>query len=207
KLYIRVTPEGSSFTSFAQVISAAVKKRHLQLPARAQDFYDPPMKGALKSRMCLTDQFMFLNKAAIKTEKDFKEDGSLLDPWKLCSLQQVEELKSVIRIGPIWFSGINIFVCMAQLNTFSVLQALTMDRQLGHSFKIPAGTFGIFTMLALTAFLPLYDRVIVPMSRRYEQKRHYPFAESRGGIRTVNIIHVGGSRGRDKAAERGSAPR
>nr|BEK82043.1 NPF transporter [Taxus x media] len=170
KLYIRVTPEGSSFTSFAQVISAAVKKRHLRLPARAQDFYDPPMKGTLKSRMCLTDQFMFLNKAAIKTEKDFKEDGSVLDPWKLCSLQQVEELKSVIRIGPIWFSGINVFVCMAQLNTFSVLQALTMDRQLGHSFKIPAGTFGIFTMLALTAFLPLYDRVIVPMSRRMSRK-------------------------------------
>jgi peptide/histidine transporter 3/4 len=61
---------------------------------------------------------------------------------------------------------ISLFVCMAQLNTFSVLQAETMDRHLGKHFQIPAGSFGIFTMLALTLFLPFYDKFIVPFSRR-----------------------------------------
>uniref|UniRef100_A0A0D6R3B4 Major facilitator superfamily (MFS) profile domain-containing protein n=1 Tax=Araucaria cunninghamii TaxID=56994 RepID=A0A0D6R3B4_ARACU len=176
-LYIRISPEGSSFTSFAQVVAAAYKKRHLSLPSpseEAQQFYDPPMKetavgakSTSSSRILpVTRQLMFLNKAAIKTEQDFREDGSVVDPWRICSLQQVEELKSVIRIAPIWLAGINICVCMAQLNTFSVLQAQTMNRHLGSHFKIPAGTFGIFTMLTLTFFLPIYDRIVVPYSRR-----------------------------------------
>lgn len=98
--------------------------------------------------------------------QDFKEDGSVAFPWRLCSLQQVEELKSVIRIAPIWSSTISIFVCLAQLNTFSVLQAEMMDRHVGRHFQIPAGSFGIFTMLTLTLFLPIYDRFIVPFTRR-----------------------------------------
>jgi len=166
KLYIRVTPEGSSLTSFLQVLVGAGRKRHLSLPPQTSDYYDPPQEGILKSRMALTDQFMFLNKASIKLPQDFKEDGSVAHTWRLCSLQQVEELKSVIRIAPIWSSTIGIFVCLAQLNTFSVLQAETMDRHLGKNFQIPAGSFGIFSMLALTLFLPIYDRFIVPFSRR-----------------------------------------
>ncbi|XP_057839241.2 protein NRT1/ PTR FAMILY 2.9 [Cryptomeria japonica] len=186
KIYILVSPEGSSFTSFAQVIVCAIKKRHLRLPSEqavAEDFYDPPMKGSLKSRMALTHQFMFLNKAALKTEQDLKSDGSGVDPWRLCSLQQVEELKSVIRIAPIWLSGINVNVCVAQLNTFSVLQALTMDRHLGKNFEVPAGSFQIFTMLALTLFLPLYDRVIMPFTRR--------MSKGGNGISLLQRIGVG----------------
>nr|AQX43140.1 NPF family transporter [Pinus pinaster] len=166
KLYVRVRPEGSSLTSFLQVLVGAVRKRHLSLPSQISDYHDPPHIGVLKSRMALTDQFMFLNKASIKIPDDFKEDGSVAFPWRLCSLQQVEELKSVIRIAPIWSSTISIFVCLAQLNTLSVLQAQMMDRHVGKHFQIPAGSFGIFTMLAFTLFLPIYDRFIVPFSRR-----------------------------------------
>ncbi|XP_057844679.2 protein NRT1/ PTR FAMILY 2.13 [Cryptomeria japonica] len=186
RLYVLVSPEGSSFTSFAQVIVCAIKKRHLRLPSeqsQAEDFYDPPIKGDLKSRMVLTDQFMFLNKAALKTEQDLNSDGSVVDPWRLCSLQQVEELKSVIRIAPIWLSGINIHVCLAQLNTFSVLQALTMDRHLGEKFQVPAGSFGIFTMLVVTLFLPFYDRVMVPFTRR--------ISKDGNGITLLQRIGVG----------------
>eukprot|EP00253_Pinus_taeda_P001869 PITA_01869 len=166
KLYIRVRPEGSSFTRFLQVLVGAVRKLHLSLPSQTSDYYDPPQIGVLKSRMALTDDFMFLNKASIKIPQDFKEDGSVAFPWRLCSLQQVEELKSVIRIAPIWSSTISIWVCMAQLYTFSILQAKMMDRHVGKHFQIPAGSFAVFSMLALTLFLPIYDRFIVPFSRR-----------------------------------------
>lgn len=67
---------------------------------------------------------------------------------------------------PVWSSTIGIFMCLAQLNTFSVLQAETMDRHLGKHFQIPAGSFGIFGMLALTLFLPIYDKYVVPFSMR-----------------------------------------
>lgn len=166
KLYILVAPEGSPFTSFLQVLVSAARKRHLSLSSQTSEYYDPLPNGVLKSRVVLTEQFMFLNKASIKTQEDLKEDGSVANPWRLCSLQQVEELKSVIRIVPIWSSTISLFVWMVQLNTFSVLQAETMDRHFGKHFQIPAGSFGIFTMLTVTLFLPVYDRCIVPFSRR-----------------------------------------
>lgn len=183
KLYIRVKPEGSSFTSFAQVIVAATKKRQLHLPSMEDDLYDPPTIGAFKSKLPLTDQFLFLNKAAIKTKEDFGDDGCVVDPWRICSLHQVEELKSVIRIIPIWLAAINLFVCTAQLNTFSILQAETMDRHLGKSFNIPQGTFGVFTMIALTLFLPLYDKIIMPYSKR--------MTKSGKGITMLQRIGVG----------------
>ena len=99
--------------------------------------------------------FRFRNKVSIKIPQDFKEDGSMSHTWRLCSLQQMEEMKSVIRITPIWSSTINIFVFLAQLNTLSVLQAETMDIHLGKHFQLLAGSFGIFTMPALTLFFSL----------------------------------------------------
>eukprot|EP00253_Pinus_taeda_P034271 PITA_34271 len=166
KLYIRVTPEGSSFTRLLQVLVAAVRKCHLSLPSQTSDYYDPPQNGVVNSRMARTDQFMFLNKASIKVPRDFKEDGSVVHPWRLCSLQQVEELKSLIRIGPIWFSTISLAVCLTQQYTFFVVQAETMDTHVGKHFQIPAGSFVAFSMLAVILFLPIYDRHIVPFSRR-----------------------------------------
>jgi hypothetical protein len=58
KLYIHVKPEGSTLTSFLQVLVGAGRKRHLSLPSQTSDYYNPPQNGVLKSRMALTDQFM-----------------------------------------------------------------------------------------------------------------------------------------------------
>jgi hypothetical protein len=58
KLYIRVTPEGSSLTSFLQVFVGAGRKRHLLLPSQTSNYYHPPHNRVLKSRMALTDHFM-----------------------------------------------------------------------------------------------------------------------------------------------------
>lgn len=120
-------------------------------------------------------RFLFtrwLNKAAIITEKDeINEDGSAADPWNLCSMQQVEEIKCVIRVIPIWVSGVLYYVVLAQTQTYLVFQALQTDRRLGHgSFKIPAATYNIFTMISLTIWIPVYDRILVPLLRRITRK-------------------------------------
>eukprot|EP01018_Ginkgo_biloba_P002380 Gb_15520 [translate_table: standard] len=164
-LYIHVEPEGSAFTGFAQVIVASVRKRQLPLPSEPADLYDPPQQGKIDA-LPKTQQFMFLNKAAIKTAQDFHPDGSVASPWRLCTLQQVEELKSVIRILPIWASGIAIFTAFAQQSSFSVFQARSMDRHLGPNFQIPAGSFSVFGLLTISVWLPIYDRLVVPFVRR-----------------------------------------
>lgn len=47
----------------------------------------------------------FLNKAAMIWDNDLKADGSPVNKWKLCSVQQGEELKCVIKTVPIWASA------------------------------------------------------------------------------------------------------
>ncbi|KAL5973653.1 hypothetical protein ACLOJK_030307 [Asimina triloba] len=108
----------------------------------------------------------FLNKAAIVTDGELKSDGSPENPWRLGSIQHIEELKCLIRIVPIWISGIICFLAMAQQSTFTLSQALKMDRHLGPHFRIPAGSLAVINMLALTAFIPVYDRLLVPAARR-----------------------------------------
>ena len=111
--------------------------------------------------------FRFLNKAAIVCDEDLSPEGNPVNPWKLCSVQQIEEVKCLIRIVPIWASGITCFVALAQQFTFAILQALTMNRHLGPHFEIPAGSLATISMLALTLFIPVYDRILIPITRKF----------------------------------------
>ncbi|RWR77628.1 Proton-dependent oligopeptide transporter family [Cinnamomum micranthum f. kanehirae] len=170
KVYIYVSPEGSIFSSIAQVFVAAYKKRRLELPhanEQPQVLYDPSSpKDSTTSKLPLTQQFRCLNKAAIIAEGELNPDGSPSNHWKLCSIQQVEELKCLIRIMPIWASGIICFTALAQQATFTVSQARKMDRHLGPNFQIPPGSLSVISMFALTVFIPIYDRILIPMARR-----------------------------------------
>jgi len=115
--------------------------------------------------------FRFLDKAAIITEEDKVTEGSssVPSPWRLNTVHRVEELKSIIRMAPIWASGILVITAAAQQNTFSLQQAQTMDRRISRasSFKIPAGSMSVFTMLAMLSTISLYDRVLIPLARRF----------------------------------------
>ncbi|KAJ0981643.1 hypothetical protein J5N97_009898 [Dioscorea zingiberensis] len=174
RLYVYVPPEGSIFSGIVQVLVASFKKRSLKLPdpddVKVQEsslLYNPPVKSDRVIKLPLSSQFSFLNKAAIKCDDDeIKADGSPTNPWRLCSIQQVEEVKCLIRIIPLWFSGIVCFLALAQQWTFTVLQSITMDRHLGPHFQIPAGTLVSIALLSLTLFIPIYDQIFVPMARK-----------------------------------------
>nr|BEK82040.1 NPF transporter [Taxus x media] len=157
-LYIRARPEGSPFTGLAQVVVACVRKRNLHLPSNSQDFYYGNIMDSAK--LPPTPQFRFLNKAAIKTSQDSPDPN----PWKLCSVKQVEELKSILKTLPIMSSAIIPNIIASQMMTFAVLQALTMDRNLGPHFQIPAASFIVFGLLSSAIVLPVYDKLIVPFA-------------------------------------------
>ncbi|GJN16945.1 hypothetical protein PR202_gb03974 [Eleusine coracana subsp. coracana] len=173
RLYIHVPPERSIFSGIAQVLVASFKKRKLKLPCphdiNQQELvlYNPPTRGKRLFRLPITSQFRFLNKGAIVWDGDVNDDGSARNSWELSSIQQIEEVKCLIRIVPICFSGILCFVAMAQQFTFIVLQAFTMDCHLGPHFEIPAGTVTSISLIALTVFIAIYDRIIVPFARQF----------------------------------------
>ncbi|XVE75177.1 hypothetical protein DITRI_Ditri12bG0074700 [Diplodiscus trichospermus] len=185
RIYVYVKPQGSIFSSIVQVFVASYKKRQLKLPAEGQEigvFFDPPLKENVLSKLPLTYQFRFLNKAAIITENELQPDGSR-NKWRLCSIQDVEEVKCLIRIIPIWASGIISYTSIAQQETFTVSQALKMDRHLGPKFQIPAGSLGTISMITIGIFLPIYERIIVPALRKFTKRE--------GGITPLQRIGIG----------------
>ncbi|KAK8953482.1 putative peptide/nitrate transporter [Platanthera guangdongensis] len=110
-----------------------------------------------------------LDKASILASSDEvqPEDGKPINPWRLCSSQHVEEVKCIIRILPIWSTGVLYNMAMTQQGTYVVFQALQSDCRLGNNgFQIPAGSFTVFNMLALTIWIPIYDRIVVPRLQR-----------------------------------------
>lgn len=185
KLYVKIVPEGSPLTSVLQVIVAAIKKRKLALPENYSLMFNHVPTKTVNSRLPYTDQFRFLNKAAIITPgEEVKDDGSACDPWKLCSVQQVEEVKCVVRVIPIWISGIFYYIVLGQMNTYVVFQAMQMDRRIGTShFKVPAASYTVFAMMSLTVWIPVYDRLLIPFLRKLTKKE--------SGITMLQRIGIG----------------
>lgn len=92
----------------------------------------------------------------------------LVNPWMLCTVTQVEELKAIIRLLPIWASGIMFSAVYSQMGSLFVLQGLTMDRRLApSSFKIPSASLSIFDTISVIIWVPIYDRIIVPVARKF----------------------------------------
>lgn len=101
-------------------------------------------------------------------EKDLDSNGKPIDPWSLCTVRQVEELKAVIKVLPIWSTGITVGITISQ-QSFSVVQANTMNRKV-HNFEIPSTSFVAFGILTLTIWVAIYDRIIVPLLTKYTKK-------------------------------------
>uniref|UniRef100_A0A165ZUB9 Uncharacterized protein n=2 Tax=Daucus carota subsp. sativus TaxID=79200 RepID=A0A165ZUB9_DAUCS len=155
---------GSPIVSILQVVVAAIKKKKMELPYDMSLYEDSP--EAL--RIHHTDQFWFLDKAAIVTERDF-DHGSVPNPWKLCSVTRVEEVKMMVRLLPIWATTIIFWTVYAQMITFSVQQAMTMNRFVGN-FKIPAGSLTVFFVAAILITLAVYDRFVMPLWKKWKGK-------------------------------------
>ncbi|XP_043716978.1 protein NRT1/ PTR FAMILY 3.1-like [Telopea speciosissima] len=170
-LYRHLDPSGSPYTRLVQVIVAAFRKRKVLMVSEPElmlyenDELDASI--SITGKLLHSNQLRCLDKAAILTEEE--KVGSLKNPnlWRLCTVHRVEELKSMIRLLPIWASGIVLTTALAQQNTFSLQQARTMDRHLSHSFQIPPGSMSVFTMISMLITLSLYDRVLTPIATRF----------------------------------------
>ncbi|KVI11587.1 protein NRT1/ PTR FAMILY 1.1-like [Cynara cardunculus var. scolymus] len=159
-LYIKVKANKSLFTGFFQVAAASFKNKHLVFPPTTSDGLFHHKKGS--TIRVPSDKIRFLNKACIlrNPEKDLTPTGSAVDPWSLCTVKQVEEFKALIKVIPIWSASIMIAVTVSQ-HSFPVLQANSMDRHVIGTFKIPPGSFDVFTLLTLTIWVALYDQLLV----------------------------------------------
>ncbi|KAJ8539571.1 hypothetical protein K7X08_013823 [Anisodus acutangulus] len=158
-------PMGSAFTRFIQVIMVSIRN-HFRgvVVGNESELYEMKTKesdifGARK--LPHTKQYRFLDKAAVVTDPEILTNNK----WRLCTVTQVEEFKSFIRILPIWASTIALSISFAQLSTFFLTQANIMDRNIGSHFTIPAGSVPVFAALNGLLLVPIYEKYIVPYLR------------------------------------------
>ncbi|KAE8709189.1 Protein NRT1/ PTR FAMILY 4.3 [Hibiscus syriacus] len=148
--YMNKPPQGSIFTPIAQVLVAAVLKRKLICPSNSNSNCD----------MLHTQRFRFLDKACIKVEDG--NNNKKESPWRLCSANQVENVKILISVIPIFGCTIVFNTILAQLQTFSVQQGSAMDTKLSNSFHIPPASLQSIPYIMLIFIIPLYDKFFVP---------------------------------------------
>jgi dipeptide/tripeptide permease len=210
-LYVRLKPGGSPFTRLAQVVAAAFRKRRAAVPEDPGMLYQDKELDALIStngRLLHTNQLTFFDRAAIVTPGDIAGSGEP-DLWRLSTVHRVEELKSIVRLLPIWSAGILLATAASHNGTFTIQQARTMDRHLTPRLEIPPATMSIFTTVAMLAGLALYDRAFVPLARRvtglpsgitYFQRMAIGLGISILGVASAALVEV---RRRGAAADHG----
>ncbi|KAL0330343.1 UNVERIFIED_CONTAM: protein NRT1/ PTR FAMILY 1.2 [Sesamum radiatum] len=164
--YVQVQTNTSLVTGLFQVLVASYRNREFKLPSDATTniiYYhkNGPAPGFPSSKL------RFLNKACIvrDPQKDLMPDRRARDPWSLCTVDQVEELKALLRVVPIWSSGMIMFVDLSQ-NSFPVLQASATNRHITSGFTIPAASLQIITIISTILWVGLKDSVLLPLASR-----------------------------------------
>ncbi|XP_022761776.1 protein NRT1/ PTR FAMILY 3.1-like isoform X2 [Durio zibethinus] len=167
--YRKMKPGGSPLIRLAQVIAAAVKKRKEIIPEDPKLLYQNKELDAAISvhgRLVHTNQYKWFDRAAIVTESEAKNSNPP-NLWRLATVHRVEELKTIIRMLPIWAAGILLVTSSSHQHSFTIQQARTMDRHLSKSFEIPPASLSIFGILTMLSGLVLYERLFVPFARRF----------------------------------------
>lgn len=108
--------------------------------------------------------FRCLDKAAVLDDND-AASGHKPDPWLVSTVTQVEEVKMVLKLIPIWSTCILFWTIYSQMTTFTVEQATIMDRAIG-SFNVPAGSLSAFLIVTILLFTSLNEKLFVPLARK-----------------------------------------
>ncbi|TXG62017.1 hypothetical protein EZV62_013380 [Acer yangbiense] len=159
--FIKSKANTSLISGLVRVAVASYTNQHIKFSAQAMD--DKYHHNKESTLLIMPSQKLR------DAKKDLTPDGEASNPWSLCAVEQVEELKALIKVIPIWSTGIMISVTVNQ-TSIPVLQANSMDRHITPNLQIPAGSFGMFMIISLIVWLALYDRVMVPVASKIRGK-------------------------------------
>lgn len=165
--YRNKIPTGSPLTTILKVLVAATLNRESSKKtstnavaslARSPSTSTPKLINkelTQNNTTCPTQSLKFLNKAV---------QNPAFHPSLKCTTQQLEDVKIVLKVLPIFACTIILNSCLAQLSTFSIEQASTMNTKIA-SLKLPPASLPIFPVLFIIVLAPLYDHLILPFAR------------------------------------------
>ncbi|TYI67357.1 hypothetical protein E1A91_D08G012200v1 [Gossypium mustelinum] len=170
RYYRHIKPQGSPFLSLAHVVVATIVKRKVPLSSRAEDYYHKEDGPKEKPVSLPSKSFRFLNHAAAMEA----EEDSKVNSWRLCSVQQVEDFKNLLRIFPLLSSGVLMCTTLPVISTLTILQTLTVDRHLGPDMKVPAGSMIVFILTSTAINLTLIDWFLFPLWKKITLRSPMP---------------------------------
>ncbi|CAA2985345.1 protein NRT1/ PTR FAMILY 7.3-like isoform X2 [Olea europaea var. sylvestris] len=168
--YRHFIPKSNPLSRFCQVIIAALRKWNAELPSVDDELYEVDGKELAENgdkKILHTHGFKFLDKAAVITTNEYNLEGNDLgfNPWSLCSVTQVEEVKCILRLLPIWLCTILYSVVFSQMAFLFVEQGAAM-KTIFIGFHIPPASMSSFDILSVAAFIFIYRRVLDPLVAR-----------------------------------------
>ncbi|XP_010428068.1 PREDICTED: protein NRT1/ PTR FAMILY 5.13-like isoform X2 [Camelina sativa] len=101
------------------------------------------------------EESSFLNKALL-----IPIDGDMT-----CKSRDVGDATALIRLIPVWLATLAYAIPCAQSLTFFTKQGVTMERTIFPGVKIPPASLQILIGISIVIFVPIYDRVLVPIAR------------------------------------------
>ncbi|KAI5327694.1 hypothetical protein PRUPE_5G042300 [Prunus persica] len=166
--YRHFKPNGNPLSRFCQVLVAAMKKCRAEMPQGGDDLYDEAKKESSNSnrKILYTHGFKFLDRAAYISSRDLDhQKQGICSPWRLCPISQVEEVKCILRLLPIWLCTILYSVVFTQMASLFVEQGAAMKTTVSN-FKIPPASMSSFDILSVAVFIFFYRRILDPVVAR-----------------------------------------
>ncbi|KAF6151791.1 hypothetical protein GIB67_010365 [Kingdonia uniflora] len=165
--YRRFKPSGNPLTRVAQVFVAAAKKKGISIPSNGDKLFElegseSAIKGSRK--IMHSDEFGFLDKAATIMDEDVEEQNRY-NPWRLCTVTQVEEVKCILKMLPIWLCTIIYSVVFTQMASLFVEQGDVMNKVVHLSnFHLPAASMSAFDITSVLIFTLVYRYLLIPVT-------------------------------------------
>ncbi|XP_047315020.1 protein NRT1/ PTR FAMILY 7.3-like [Impatiens glandulifera] len=174
--YRHFVPQGNPLSRFFQVMVASIRKWKAQVPNSSVELYggvkedrsnDDGCIGSGSKKLLHTPGFKFLDRAAVITSI---EDNDLkVNPWLLCPVSQIEEVKCILRLLPIWLCTILYSVVFTQMASLFVEQGSAMRTTVA-GFHIPPASMSSFDIISVAAFIFLYRRIIDPTVAKFRKE-------------------------------------
>lgn len=127
-----------------------------------------------------------LDKAMMMDDRDSITKSR--DVWRLCSVNQVEEVKLIVRLIPIWVCTFAYAIIVAQVHTFFIKQASTMKRSIGPKFQIPPASLQVIPGITILLSVPIYDKLFVPTMRNLTRIPSGMTFRSQIYIRIISVL-------------------
>ncbi|XP_008232241.1 PREDICTED: protein NRT1/ PTR FAMILY 7.3-like [Prunus mume] len=171
--YRHFKPQGNPLSRFCRVMVAATRKWKVEMMPSGEDLYEEDGKECSPNdrNIVHTHGFKFLDRAAVITSKEMNEmDKGAHNPWRLCTVTQVEEVKCLLRLLPIWLCTILYSVVFTQMASLFVEQGASMKTTVS-GFHIPPASMSSFDILSVAAFIFISRRFLDPLFGRLRKKK------------------------------------